>query len=174
MQKTVQADALPEDVDAYHTCTRAVLSGENACCDLTTRMVRKNGQVIWIKVMTSLIWQNAAAPLLFFSRLEDITQAHQSAGKLEHATALLEVLAVLADRTLSRRLDHRSDPLPRTGHPGRPHGSAGAAKQTPCCCVPSGVQQQTTSTPPASPGAPGDGCAVGGGQDRNASLWLDD
>jgi PAS domain S-box-containing protein len=74
----------PEDRDANSNEMQRLLHGEIATFTMEMRCVRKDGEVVWVNLIVSPLWENQTAsnPLTHLALVEDITERKQAKEKL--------------------------------------------------------------------------------------------
>src|SRR5215212_4681932 len=74
LRTTFQEITHPDDLEDDLAQLRRALAGELAAYTLEKRYIRKDGQIIWVRLITSLLRDEAGAPRYFISQIEDITE----------------------------------------------------------------------------------------------------
>ncbi len=109
---TFQDITHPDDLDAQLEYVRRMLAGEIATYELEKRLLRADGQVLWIQLSASLVRDENGAPLHFVSQMQDIGQRKRYERELRHL-AEHDVLTGLANRRvlgrdITRQLTHQA------------------------------------------------------------------
>jgi PAS domain S-box-containing protein len=79
---TVNDISYPEDVDKSPEFIRKALAGEVTVAEFEKRYLRKTGEIIWGRVISSLARDPLDRPLYFISHIEDITERKAAADAL--------------------------------------------------------------------------------------------
>ncbi|HVL48856.1 MAG TPA: PAS domain S-box protein [Candidatus Thermoplasmatota archaeon] len=88
----------PDDLDADEALARRLVAGEIDTYEIDKRYVRKDGRVVWIHLMVSLIRDAAGAPNLAAVMAQDITDRRRAeAALLASEARLASVLASVAE-----------------------------------------------------------------------------
>lgn len=88
-EKTLQEMTYPEDLTRNQVYLNRVLCGEIQSYTMETRYFRKNGSLVWSKLMLSLIRSSTEAPLYFIASIEDINERKLFEEKLIEQTSQL-------------------------------------------------------------------------------------
>jgi PAS domain S-box-containing protein len=67
----------PEDAEADVQQARRLLTGESDRYELDKRYIRKDGQIVWVRLSSCLIRDSAGRPLHFLPMVQDITERLQ-------------------------------------------------------------------------------------------------
>ena len=92
VRKTSQDVTHPADLENGLAQRRRALAGEFATYSLDKRYIRRDGQPIWVRLITSLLRDEAGAPLYFISQIEDITERKAAEIALADERDLLRTL----------------------------------------------------------------------------------
>jgi two-component system cell cycle sensor histidine kinase/response regulator CckA len=74
LARTVADVAHPADLEYAHSERRRLIAGEAHSSDLTLRLLRRDGMVVWVYANTSVVQNAAGAPLYFLVYLRDVTE----------------------------------------------------------------------------------------------------
>ncbi len=85
-----QAITYSEDLDADIDFARRMMSGEITCYRVEKRFVHKNGNVGWIFLNSSVVYNKAGKPLYFVSQVQDITEKKKMEKQLQQRNEELE------------------------------------------------------------------------------------
>lgn len=77
----------PDDLDPSREAQRALLNGERIAVSLEKRYRRKNGDVVWGELTTTLLRANDGTPLYFVSQIQDITARKEAEKTLALVTS---------------------------------------------------------------------------------------
>jgi len=80
----------PEDIDKDVRVTQRMLRGEIAFYQIEKRYVRKDGEIIWVRLSRSVIRDEEGAPVNALAIVEDITARVEAEKTLERYRALSE------------------------------------------------------------------------------------
>ncbi len=80
----------PDDVDLDHQFTKKLFSGNGISIHGEGRMIRNDGQIIWVHVTGTAILDNDGKPLYSIAMLEDITERKRIEDTLNNTLAELE------------------------------------------------------------------------------------
>jgi two-component system, cell cycle sensor histidine kinase and response regulator CckA len=79
----------PEDIKSDVDYAEKLMRGEITSYWLEKRYLKKNGDVVWVHLTTSLVLDNEGKPLYFLSMMEDITQRKEAEEALRQSEAML-------------------------------------------------------------------------------------
>lgn len=80
----------PDDFEPSREWVRRMLAGEAASSCMEKRYLRKNGEVLWALVTTSLLRDADGAPLHFITQIQDITERKRAEEALRERTRQLQ------------------------------------------------------------------------------------
>jgi PAS domain S-box-containing protein len=92
LRTTLQDVTHPDDLEDDLAQLRRALTGEFATYSLDKRYIRRDGQTIWVRLITSLLRDEAGAPRYFISQIEDITERKAAEIALADERDLLRAL----------------------------------------------------------------------------------
>ena len=92
LRTTFQDVTHPDDLEDDLAQMRRALAGEFATYSLEKRYIRRDGQTIWVRLITSLLRDEAGAPRYFISQIEDITERKAAETALADERDLLRTL----------------------------------------------------------------------------------
>src|SRR5215207_5910476 len=92
LRTTFQDVTHPDDLEDDLAQQRRALAGEFATYSLDKRYIRSDGQTIWVRLITSLLRNEAGAPRYFISQIEDITERMAAEIALADERDLLQTL----------------------------------------------------------------------------------
>jgi len=84
---TFQEITHPDDLEADLAQVAKLLAGETRAFQMEKRYLRKDGQVIWIRLNSALVRDAQGAPLHFIGQLEDITERKRAEEKVRKSEA---------------------------------------------------------------------------------------
>ena len=70
--------AHPEDLEAERAERKRLIRGEARSYDLLMRLLRRDGQVVWVYANNSVVQDTAGTPLYFLVYIRDVTRAEAS------------------------------------------------------------------------------------------------
>ncbi|MEI6503052.1 MAG: PAS domain S-box protein, partial [Armatimonadota bacterium] len=82
----------PDDLDASRECVRCLLAGERSVCRFEKRYLRRDGQVVWGDVSTSLFRDADGQPLYFITQIQDVSDRKDAEMQLRRTERLLSSL----------------------------------------------------------------------------------
>jgi PAS domain S-box-containing protein len=85
LARTFQDITHPDDQEADLARVQQLLAGESPAYQMEKRYLRKDGQVIWGRVNSSLVRDHHGAPLYFIGQIEDITARVRAEEELRAA-----------------------------------------------------------------------------------------
>lgn len=85
LARTFQDITHPDDREAEKAPANQLLAGEIPGFQLEKRYLRKDGQVIWVRLQTSLVRDTHGTPLHFIGQIEDITARLRAEEELRAA-----------------------------------------------------------------------------------------
>jgi two-component system sensor histidine kinase UhpB len=74
LARTFQDITHPDDLDADLEQVRRLLAGEAEFYSIEKRYVRRNGEIVWVNLTVSLLWEGTGEPRYYVSVVEDITR----------------------------------------------------------------------------------------------------
>ncbi|QEH31595.1 Signal transduction histidine-protein kinase BarA [Aquisphaera giovannonii] len=83
--RTFQDITHPDDLDADLEHVRRIVADEIRSYHLEKRYIRKDGQVVWVRLSVSLVRGGAGLPLHFVAQIEDITDRKRADEALRRA-----------------------------------------------------------------------------------------
>jgi PAS domain S-box-containing protein len=83
MALTFQDITHPDDLDKDLALVNRMLRKELDNYEMEKRYFHKSGQVVWVHLTVSLVWNNEGSPLYFISQLNDITDQKKSSEELQ-------------------------------------------------------------------------------------------
>lgn len=89
--------ARPDDLERYLDRVRQMLAGEVETCQMETRYLHKNGNIINLLVSLSIVWDEDGSPLHLISQLQDITEKKRLEDELVRQ-ATEDVLTGISNR----------------------------------------------------------------------------
>jgi two-component system, sensor histidine kinase and response regulator len=89
---TFQEITHPDDLEDDLAQMRRALGGELATYALEKRYIRRDGQTIWVRLIASLLRDEAGAPRYFIAQIEDITERRAAETALADERDLLRTL----------------------------------------------------------------------------------
>jgi two-component system, sensor histidine kinase and response regulator len=92
LRTTLQDVTHPDDLEDDLAHRRRMLAGEFSTYSLDKRHIRRDGQTIWVRLITSLLRDGAGAPRYFISQIEDITERKAAETALADERDLLRTL----------------------------------------------------------------------------------
>ena len=92
LSTTFQQITHPDDLGEVLIQTRRAVEGEISSFAIEKRYIRRDGQLIWVRVVTSLLRDAQEAPRYFISQIEDITERKAAADALARERDLLRTL----------------------------------------------------------------------------------
>ena len=92
LDATFQQITHPDDLREVLSQTRRAVEGELSSFALEKRYIRRDGQIIWVRVVTSLLRDAQGGPRYFISQIEDITERKAAADALARERDLLRTL----------------------------------------------------------------------------------
>jgi PAS domain S-box-containing protein len=84
---TFQEITHPDDLEADLAHVARLLAGATRAFQMEKRYLRKDGQVIWIRLNSALVRNSQGAPLHFIGQLEDITERKRAEEKVRKSEA---------------------------------------------------------------------------------------
>jgi PAS domain S-box-containing protein len=87
LARTFQDITHPDDVAADLARNSRLLAGETGAAQLEKRYLRKDGEVVWIRLNSVLVHDAHGAPLHFISQIEDITERKLAEQELHKRAA---------------------------------------------------------------------------------------
>jgi PAS domain S-box-containing protein/diguanylate cyclase (GGDEF)-like protein len=107
----------PEEAEAMQRYLRQLTAGDVLGYHVETRVVRGDGEVIWVLLSVSLVHDYEGAPEYLLTEVQDISERKRVEEELEQG-ALLDALTGLPSRALLfDRLEQARRRLERTGTP---------------------------------------------------------
>ncbi|WP_051359815.1 PAS domain S-box protein [Adhaeribacter aquaticus] len=94
LKKTVQELTYPEDLEVDMEYVQKMLHKEISSYQMEKRYFHKNGQIIWVMLTVSLVWENTNEPKFFISEIVDITNTKHLITALEQKNEALQVTAL--------------------------------------------------------------------------------
>lgn len=82
----------PDDLAASRECVRCLLAGEQSSYRLQKRYLHRDGSVVWTDVSTSLLRDEAGAPLYFMTTVIDVTERVEAQRELLAEKAFSETM----------------------------------------------------------------------------------
>ena len=107
LTRTFQDITHPDDLAADLAHLDRILAGEIAAFQMEKRYIRKDGQVVWVRLSTTIVHDEQGAPLHFIGQVEDITA--RKAAEEDLRSALVDAQA--ANRAKGVFLDLMSHEL---------------------------------------------------------------
>jgi PAS domain S-box-containing protein len=92
LRTTFQDVTHPDDLEDDLAHLRRALAGEFATYSLDKRYIRRDGQIIWVRLIASLLRDDAGEPRYFISQIEDITERKAAEIALADERDLLRTL----------------------------------------------------------------------------------
>ncbi|HXE96904.1 MAG TPA: diguanylate cyclase [Dongiaceae bacterium] len=89
----------PDDLESNMANVQRLLDGSATFYHMEKRYIRKDRQVVWTQLTSSVIRDAAGAPLYLVAQIEDITDRRQSREQI-HQLAYYDVLTCLPNRRL--------------------------------------------------------------------------
>lgn len=96
---TFQEITHPDDLDSNLASVQRLLDGSATSYRMEKRYVRKDRQVVWTQLTSSVVRDAAGAPLYLIAQIEDITDRRRSREKI-HQLAYYDALTGLPNRRL--------------------------------------------------------------------------
>ncbi|MHC1782669.1 MAG: PAS domain S-box protein [Anaerolineaceae bacterium] len=93
LQKTYKEITLPEDLVENEILGDRLLRGEISVFTLEKRFIRKDGEIIWVNLTVSSMWEEGDEPAFNIAVIEDITERKKTEAALEKSTEEL-ILAI--------------------------------------------------------------------------------
>jgi PAS domain S-box-containing protein/diguanylate cyclase (GGDEF)-like protein len=107
----------PTEVDTIRRYVRQLLEGEVVGYHVETRVLRSDGQLIWVQLSVSLVHDYDGQPAYVFAEVQDISERKRIEDELEQG-ALLDATTGLPSRALLfDRLEQARARLERSGSP---------------------------------------------------------
>ncbi len=100
LQKTFQNITHPEDLTADLALMNELIAGQRRFYQLEKRLIHREGHAVWIRLTTSLVRDEAGAPLHVIDQIEDVTERK----RLENTIATARDEAMEDSRTKSEFL----------------------------------------------------------------------
>jgi PAS domain S-box-containing protein len=79
----------PADVDSDREFRTAALAGERDGLEREKRYLRKDGSLVWARVLVQVVRDDAGAALYFVSHVQDVSDRHQAQGLLRDSERTL-------------------------------------------------------------------------------------
>jgi len=92
LSTTFQEITHPDDLEDDLAQMRRALAGELATYSLEKRYIRRDGQTIWVRLISSLLRDEAGAARYFIAQIEDITERRAAEIALADERDLLQTL----------------------------------------------------------------------------------
>jgi two-component system sensor histidine kinase/response regulator len=92
LQTTFQQITHPDDLGPDLVQTRRAVAGEISTFTLEKRYIRRDGQTIWVRIVTSLLRDERGAPRYFITQIEDVTAKRDAAEALARERELMHTL----------------------------------------------------------------------------------
>lgn len=92
---TFQDITHPDDLAADIECVHQILAGTIQTYTIEKRYIHKLGQIIWVNLTVSLLWDNLGTPIYFISVIEDINDRKQAEFTLQQKTLELAKTALI-------------------------------------------------------------------------------
>jgi PAS domain S-box-containing protein len=86
----------PDDLASDWELFEAMIAGKRDAYQMEKRHIRKNGQVIWVRLTNSLVRDEAGNPQFIIGMVENITELKQAEEALLHSEARFRVVAETA------------------------------------------------------------------------------
>jgi len=96
---TFQEITHPDDLESNINNIQRLLDGSASYYNMEKRYVRKNQQVVWTQLTSSVVRDASGAPLYLIAQLEDITDRKRSQEQIHHL-AYYDTLTTLPNRRL--------------------------------------------------------------------------
>lgn len=96
---TFQEITHPDDLESNIANVQRLLDGSIASYHMEKRYIRKDRQVVWTQLTSSVVRDAAGAPLYIIAQIEDITERRHSREQI-HQLAYYDVLTNLPNRRL--------------------------------------------------------------------------
>lgn len=87
---TFQAITYPDDLDTDLSYVHQMLKGEISTYQLSKRYFHKLGNIVWVLLSVSLVWDTTGKPLYFVSQIQDVTDRKRAEVKLRNLSNALE------------------------------------------------------------------------------------
>ncbi len=89
-QLTWQEITYPDDLEVYQNYTNQLLAGEIFASSVEKRFIRKDKEVQWVNISSSLVRDWEGTPQHFITVIEDITKRKQAEAELQQAKEAAE------------------------------------------------------------------------------------
>jgi len=103
LERSFQDITHPDDLDIDHEDAQRMLDGQLESYSIEKRYIHKNGEIVWVNITVSLVWEETGSPSYFISVVEDITEQKEVDDALreseEHFRAIFNQAAVGIART---------------------------------------------------------------------------
>jgi PAS domain S-box-containing protein len=106
---TFQDITHPDDLDADLASVRQVLKGETETYSMDKRYYRKDGSIVWVNLIVSLLSDRGGSPNYFVSVIKDISDRKQAEEALHQSRDFLEhLIAAVPDAIYSIKIPERT------------------------------------------------------------------
>ncbi len=90
----------PDDVPLSEEGVSTLLAGKQDTWDTQNRYLAKAGQVVWTRVVTTLLRNAVAQPIQFLTHILDITELKKTEAELRNSNKRSDLMATVAQRLL--------------------------------------------------------------------------
>lgn len=90
LQMTFQEIVHPDDLDAYNVLLKQLMTRQAETCQMEIRYLHKDGHVIWVFAVVSLVRNTDESPMHFILQINDISMRKRAEDALHESNRLLD------------------------------------------------------------------------------------
>ncbi len=115
LQRTFLEITHPADRDRGLADRRRILEGELGSLATEKRYIRKDGQVVWVTLSSSIVRDASGTPLYFVTQVEDVTERRRAQEELRYLADHDSLTGLLNRRRLRQELSREVERIRRHG-----------------------------------------------------------